>query len=154
MLRFTLAIVRHTAVVEMRDRLLRGCGARQSYCRSSHTSEANVDLNQRHLSSYSLRVSSVAAGGVEKQSTSSFNHVLCFSCFCAEPSADELRRLMMLHGGQFHVYYSRSKTTHIIATNLPNSKIQELKGEKVIRPEWITDRCDEWDFSVTVILEY
>uniref|UniRef100_A0A671XRT9 DNA repair protein REV1 n=1 Tax=Sparus aurata TaxID=8175 RepID=A0A671XRT9_SPAAU len=56
-----------------------------------------------------------------------------------EPSADELRRLMMLHGGQFHVYYSRSKTTHIIANNLPNSKIKELKGEKVIRPEWITD---------------
>ncbi|XP_056245777.1 DNA repair protein REV1 isoform X1 [Seriola aureovittata] len=55
-----------------------------------------------------------------------------------EPSADELRRLMMLHGGQFHVYYSRSKTTHIIANNLPNNKIQELKGEKVIRPEWIT----------------
>lgn len=57
-----------------------------------------------------------------------------------DPSADELRRLMMLHGGQFHVYYSRSKTTHIIANNLPNCKIQELKGEKVIRPEWITDR--------------
>ncbi|XP_070770929.1 DNA repair protein REV1 [Enoplosus armatus] len=56
-----------------------------------------------------------------------------------EPSADELRRLMMLHGGQFHIYYSRSKTTHIIANNLPNCKIQELKGEKVISPEWITD---------------
>lgn len=59
----------------------------------------------------------------------------------ADPSADELRRLMMLHGGQFHIYYSRSKTTHIIANNLPNNKIQELKGEKVIRPDWITDRC-------------
>ncbi|KAG7463430.1 hypothetical protein MATL_G00176470 [Megalops atlanticus] len=56
-----------------------------------------------------------------------------------DPTADELRRLMMLHGGQFHVYYSRSKTTHIIATNLPNSKIQELRGEKVVRPDWITD---------------
>ncbi|XP_019749983.1 DNA repair protein REV1 [Hippocampus comes] len=56
-----------------------------------------------------------------------------------EPSADELRRLMMLHGGQFHTYYSRSKTTHIIANNLPNSKIQELRGEKVIKPGWITD---------------
>ncbi|XP_036401032.1 DNA repair protein REV1-like isoform X2 [Megalops cyprinoides] len=56
-----------------------------------------------------------------------------------DPAADELRRLMMLHGGQFHVYYSRSKTTHIIATNLPNSKIQELRGEKVVRPDWITD---------------
>lgn len=55
------------------------------------------------------------------------------------PSADELRRMMMLHGGQFHLYYTRSKTTHIIATNLPNSKIQELRGEKVVRPEWITD---------------
>ncbi|CAB1329005.1 unnamed protein product, partial [Coregonus sp. 'balchen'] len=56
-----------------------------------------------------------------------------------EPSADELRRLMMLHGGQFHVYYSRSKTTHIITTNLPNSKIQELMDQKAVRPEWITD---------------
>lgn len=52
---------------------------------------------------------------------------------------------MMLHGGQFHMYYSRSKTTHIIANNLPNSKIQELKGEKVIKPEWITDRCVQWE---------
>ncbi|KAL6101042.1 rev1 [Pungitius sinensis] len=59
-----------------------------------------------------------------------------------EPSADELRRLMMLHGGHFHVYYSRSKTTHIIANNLPNSKIQELKGEKIIRPQWITDSVE------------
>ncbi|PNJ09944.1 REV1 isoform 4 [Pongo abelii] len=56
-----------------------------------------------------------------------------------DPSAEELRKLMMLHGGQYHVYYSRSKTTHIIATNLPNAKIKELKGEKVIRPEWIVE---------------
>uniref|UniRef100_H3D8N4 DNA repair protein REV1 n=1 Tax=Tetraodon nigroviridis TaxID=99883 RepID=H3D8N4_TETNG len=56
-----------------------------------------------------------------------------------EPSADELRRLMMLHGGQFHAYYSRTNTTHIIANNLPHSKVKELKGQKVIRPEWITD---------------
>uniref|UniRef100_UPI00398EF74F DNA repair protein REV1 n=1 Tax=Pristiophorus japonicus TaxID=55135 RepID=UPI00398EF74F len=56
-----------------------------------------------------------------------------------EPTAEELRRLMMLHGGQYHMYYSRSKTTHIIATNLPNAKIKELKEEKVVRPNWITD---------------
>ncbi|XP_026000887.1 DNA repair protein REV1 isoform X2 [Astatotilapia calliptera] len=71
--------------------------------------------------------------------SSIFTGVAIFVNGYTDPSADELRRLMMLHGGQFHVYYSRSKTTHIIATNLPNSKIQELKGEKVIRPEWITD---------------
>ncbi|XP_029967469.1 DNA repair protein REV1 [Salarias fasciatus] len=71
--------------------------------------------------------------------TSIFSGVAIYVNGYTDPSADELRRLMMLHGGQFHVYYSRSKTTHIIANNLPNNKIQELKGEKVIRPEWITD---------------
>lgn len=71
--------------------------------------------------------------------TNIFSGVAIYVNGYTDPSADELRRLMMLHGGQFHVYYSRSKTTHIIANNLPNSKIQELKGEKVIRPEWITD---------------
>ncbi|KAA0715849.1 DNA repair protein REV1 [Triplophysa tibetana] len=68
-----------------------------------------------------------------------FSDVAIYVNGYTDPCADELRRMMMRHGGQFHLYYSRSKTTHIIATNLPNSKIQELKGEKVVRPEWITD---------------
>ncbi|XP_051997698.1 DNA repair protein REV1-like isoform X1 [Xyrauchen texanus] len=77
----------------------------------------------------------------QKDETSSciFSGVAIYVTGYTNPSADELRRLMMLHGGQFHLYYSRSKTTHIITTNLPNSKIQELRGEKVVRPEWITD---------------
>ncbi|XP_074551111.1 DNA repair protein REV1 [Halichoeres trimaculatus] len=75
----------------------------------------------------------------EGSCTNIFSGVAIYVNGYTDPSADELRRLMMLHGGQFHVYYSRSKTTHIIANNLPNSKIQELKGEKIIRPEWITD---------------
>ncbi|KAM6934021.1 DNA repair protein REV1 [Xenentodon cancila] len=75
----------------------------------------------------------------EGASSGIFGGVAIYVNGYTDPSADELRRLMMLHGGQFHVYYSRSKTTHIIANNLPNCKIQELKGEKVIRPEWITD---------------
>ncbi|OXB58909.1 hypothetical protein ASZ78_007695 [Callipepla squamata] len=72
-------------------------------------------------------------------SSSIFSGVAIYVNGFTDPSADELRRLMMLHGGQYHVYYSRSKTTHIIATNLPNAKIKELKGEKVVRPEWIVE---------------
>ncbi|XP_050777552.1 DNA repair protein REV1 isoform X6 [Gopherus flavomarginatus] len=77
----------------------------------------------------------------QKDGTSStiFSGVAIYVNGFTDPSADELRRLMMLHGGQYHVYYSRSKTTHIIATNLPNAKIKELKGEKVVRPEWIIE---------------
>ncbi|XP_054246261.1 DNA repair protein REV1 isoform X2 [Indicator indicator] len=72
-------------------------------------------------------------------SSTIFSGVAIYVNGFTDPSADELRRLMMLHGGQYHVYYSRSKTTHIIATNLPNAKIKELKGEKVVRPEWIME---------------
>ncbi|XP_067265079.1 DNA repair protein REV1 [Chanodichthys erythropterus] len=77
----------------------------------------------------------------QKDGTSSciFSGVAIYVNGYTVPSADELRRLMMLHGGQFHLYYTHSKTTHIIATNLPNNKIQALRGEKVVRPEWITD---------------
>ncbi|XP_043373365.1 DNA repair protein REV1 isoform X8 [Dermochelys coriacea] len=77
----------------------------------------------------------------QKDGTSSniFSGVAIYVNGFTDPSADELRRLMMLHGGQYHVYYSRAKTTHIIATNLPNAKIKELKGEKVVRPEWIIE---------------
>ncbi|XP_074847719.1 DNA repair protein REV1 isoform X2 [Carettochelys insculpta] len=72
-------------------------------------------------------------------SSAIFSGVAIYVNGLTDPSADELRRLMMLHGGQYHVYYSRSKTTHIIATNLPSAKIKELKGEKVVRPEWIVE---------------
>ncbi|XP_029460647.1 LOW QUALITY PROTEIN: DNA repair protein REV1 [Rhinatrema bivittatum] len=77
----------------------------------------------------------------QKDGTSSalFNGVAIYVNGYTDPSADELRRLMMLHGGQYHMYYSRSKTTHIIATNLPNAKIKELKEEKVIHPLWIVE---------------
>ncbi|XP_017512628.3 DNA repair protein REV1 isoform X3 [Manis javanica] len=78
---------------------------------------------------------------LQKDGTSSaiFSGVAIYVNGYTDPSAEELRKLMMLHGGQYHLYYSRSKTTHIIATNLPNAKIKELKGEKVIRPEWIVE---------------
>ncbi|KAM4700349.1 DNA repair protein REV1 isoform 1-T2 [Discoglossus pictus] len=77
----------------------------------------------------------------QKEGTSStiFSGVAIYVNGYTDPTADQLRHLMMLHGGQFHIYYSRSKTTHIIATNLPNSKITELRDEKVVRPEWITE---------------
>ncbi|XP_037663393.1 DNA repair protein REV1 isoform X2 [Choloepus didactylus] len=78
---------------------------------------------------------------MQKDGTSStiFSGVAIYVNGYTDPSAEELRKLMLLHGGQYHVYYSRSKTTHIIATNLPHAKIKELKGEKVIRPEWIVE---------------
>ncbi|OWF54110.1 DNA repair protein REV1-like isoform X2 [Mizuhopecten yessoensis] len=56
------------------------------------------------------------------------------------PSSDELKRLVLIHGGRYEHYLYRTRVTHIIATNLTNSKIKDLmKNGKVVRPEWITD---------------
>ncbi|XP_028412709.1 DNA repair protein REV1-like [Dendronephthya gigantea] len=68
-----------------------------------------------------------------------FKNVVIFVNGYTEPSSDELKQLMKRYGGGFQHYYSRSKCTHIIATNLPNSKIKELRGEKVVHPDWILD---------------
>lgn len=43
------------------------------------------------------------------------------------PSAEELKVLMAMHGGEYHTYQS-SKTTHIIASNLPNVKVALIKN--------------------------
>jgi hypothetical protein len=59
----------------------------------------------------------------------------------AEPSSDELKRIMYQHGGHYEHYLSKRRVTHIIATSLPNSKITKgLKHCKVVKPEWITER--------------
>ncbi len=66
--------------------------------------------------------------------------VCCVCLLYLEPSLHELKDLMALHGGRFVQYYSKQAVTHTVATNLPYGKRQALSDEKVVRPEWITDR--------------
>eukprot|EP01018_Ginkgo_biloba_P015505 Gb_33413 [translate_table: standard] len=59
------------------------------------------------------------------------------------PSNQELRNYMIKHGGRFENYFSRERVSHIICSNLPDSKIKNLrsfsKGLPVVRPQWIVD---------------
>ncbi|XP_046857755.1 DNA repair protein REV1-like isoform X2 [Xenia sp. Carnegie-2017] len=68
-----------------------------------------------------------------------FKNVVIFVNGYTVPSSDELKILMKKHGGGYQHYYSKSKCTHIIATNLPDSKIKDLKTEKVVHPNWIVE---------------
>lgn len=69
-----------------------------------------------------------------------FKGVAIFVNGYTRPSAEELKQLMLKHGGTYHYYQHPQRTTHIIATNLPDSKVKNLKDdEKVVKPEWITD---------------
>ncbi|KAJ7700870.1 hypothetical protein B0H17DRAFT_1046884 [Mycena rosella] len=57
-----------------------------------------------------------------------------------EPSVQELRALIILHGGVFEPYLVNfSLVTHIITCVLTEAKIREFKNRKVVRPEWLTE---------------
>ncbi|KAK2985827.1 hypothetical protein RJ640_018693 [Escallonia rubra] len=59
------------------------------------------------------------------------------------PSSQELRNYMLMYGGLFKNYFSRHSVTHIICSNLPNSKIKNLRsfsgGLPVVKPTWVLD---------------
>ncbi|XP_050292922.1 DNA repair protein REV1 isoform X2 [Anthonomus grandis grandis] len=65
-----------------------------------------------------------------------------------KPPADELKKLMAAHGGEYHMYQV-SNTTHIIASNLPNVKIKQLGPVPIVKPSWITD-----SISINKLLDY
>ena len=52
-----------------------------------------------------------------------FTGIAIFVNGWTRPSADELKRLMLEHGGVFH-HYRNPSTTHIIASNLPDVKVK------------------------------
>ncbi|XP_015604476.1 DNA repair protein REV1 isoform X2 [Cephus cinctus] len=72
-----------------------------------------------------------------------FQGIAIFVNGYTKPSADELKRLMMAHGGIYHHYMRPRITTHIIASNLPYSKIVMYRKSQhpvpICKPEWISD---------------
>ncbi|GFN74880.1 DNA repair protein rev1 [Plakobranchus ocellatus] len=46
---------------------------------------------------------------------------------------------MQEHGGRYETYLSKTKVTHIIASNLPNSKFKMARTMPIVKPGWITD---------------
>lgn len=56
------------------------------------------------------------------------------------PPYSEIRRLIVLHGGNFMAYLDqKGPVTHIVASNLTPKKRVEFAAYKVILPEWVTD---------------
>lgn len=71
-----------------------------------------------------------------------FRGVSIFVNGLTNPSADELKRIMMSNGGVYHTY-QRSSTTFVIATNLPDVKIRQITSAKIISPQWVVDCLKE-----------
>ncbi|GAB1602147.1 hypothetical protein Ahia01_000493600, partial [Argonauta hians] len=72
-----------------------------------------------------------------EKSSNIFQGVTIYIDGYTKPSSDELKRLMMVHGGQWEMYLRKRSVTHIITTNLAHSKISALRNCKVVHPDWI-----------------
>lgn len=64
-----------------------------------------------------------AAENETNKLTNIFKGVSIFVNGYTKPSAEELKNLMALHGGVYHHYHRPAKTSHIIASNLPDTKV-------------------------------
>ena len=71
-----------------------------------------------------------------------FNGVAVFVNGYTDPTADQIKRIMMMNGGIYH-HYQSPRTTHIIASRLPDVKVKRLKGnEPIVKPDWITESME------------
>ncbi|KAG2075797.1 DNA repair protein [Suillus decipiens] len=56
------------------------------------------------------------------------------------PSVQDLRQLIVTHGGVFQPYLDKkSLVTHIITCSLTAAKIKDWKHMKIVRPDWLVD---------------
>eukprot|EP00118_Oscarella_pearsei_P000496 m.5093 g.5093 ORF g.5093 m.5093 type:complete len:948 (+) comp12066_c0_seq1:27-2870(+) len=55
------------------------------------------------------------------------------------PNADELKKMMKRHGGNYSYFYSKTHVTHMIASSLANAKVKDLRHQKIVQPQWIVD---------------
>ncbi|KIY51229.1 DNA repair protein [Fistulina hepatica ATCC 64428] len=67
-----------------------------------------------------------------------FNGISIYINGWTEPSVQDLRRLVVQHGGTFQPYLDKkSLVTHIVTCSLTPSKTVEFKHMKVVRPDWL-----------------
>ncbi|XP_013593369.1 PREDICTED: DNA repair protein REV1 isoform X2 [Brassica oleracea var. oleracea] len=84
-----------------------------------------------------------ASSGVSGSEKLIFQGVSIFVDGFTIPSHQELRGYMLRYGGRFENYFSRRSVTHIVCSNLPDSKVKNLRafsrGLPVVKPSWIVD---------------
>ncbi|XP_065870416.1 DNA repair protein REV1 [Euphorbia lathyris] len=104
----------------------------------SYMAEKNRKLQNQFIS----EASDSSHGGSTSENLI-FHGVSIFVDGFTVPSSQELRGYMLKYGGRFQNYFSRQRVTHIICSNLPDSKVKNLRsfsrGLPVVKPAWISD---------------
>ncbi|XP_026394158.1 DNA repair protein REV1-like [Papaver somniferum] len=99
-----------------------------------------VEKNRKLRNQFDVDASGTSLGDSGKPL---FHGVTIFVDGFTVPSSQELRSYMLKYGGRFENYFSRHRVTHIICSNLPDSKLKNIRsfsgGLPVVKPMWIVD---------------
>ncbi|KAF7142402.1 hypothetical protein RHSIM_Rhsim05G0088800 [Rhododendron simsii] len=115
--------------------------------------EKKLDARERHWSYMAVKNQKLQeqfeAEGTSSSNSGSNNRKPIFqgvSIFVGGfivPSSQVLKGYMLKHGGRFKNYFSRHRVTHIICSNLPDSKIKNLRSFSAelpaVKPAWLLD---------------
>ncbi|THU80111.1 DNA repair protein [Dendrothele bispora CBS 962.96] len=73
-----------------------------------------------------------------------FNGISIYITGRTTPSLQDLRTLIVRHGGVFQAYLDKKTlVTHIVTCSLTPAKVQEFKHLKVVRPEWLVESAKQ-----------
>ncbi|EMD34309.1 hypothetical protein CERSUDRAFT_107516 [Gelatoporia subvermispora B] len=79
-------------------------------------------------------------GNDQTQKSTIFSGLQIYINGWTEPSVQDLRQLIIRHGGVYHAYLDKKGlVTHIITCSLTPAKIREFKHMKVVQPEWLVE---------------
>ncbi|KAL9267511.1 DNA repair protein REV1-like protein, partial [Drosera capensis] len=99
-----------------------------------------IEKNRKLQFQYEAEASTSSRGGSDSEKPI-FEGVSIFVNGLTVPSSQDLRKYMLKHGGRFENYFSRHHVTHIICSNLPDSKINNPRsfsgGLPVVKPTWL-----------------
>ncbi|CAA7014851.1 unnamed protein product [Microthlaspi erraticum] len=122
-----------------------GAASSRSSFRSAPFSDfgSYMEVKNRKLQNQFATEASATSSGVSGSEKLIFQGVSIFVDGFTIPSHQELRGFMIKYGGRFENYFSRRSVTHIICSNLPDSKVKNLRafsrGLPVVKPTWIVD---------------
>ncbi|PPQ63029.1 hypothetical protein CVT24_005975 [Panaeolus cyanescens] len=98
------------------------------------------DYMRRKRAKLQIQNAEMVEGGQSVAEDRLFQGLAIYINGFTRPSVQELRHLIVKHGGVFHPYLDRKAlVTHIITCSLTPAKIREFKHMKVVRPEWLME---------------
>ncbi|BFG41961.1 hypothetical protein CerSpe_282340 [Prunus speciosa] len=101
-----------------------------------------VEKNRKLHNQFDSEASSSSHNGLNT-GKNIFRGVSIFVDGYTVPSSQELRGYMLNYGGRYENYFARLRVTHIICSNLPDSKVKNLRsfsgGLPVVKPSWVLD---------------